>query len=149
MVSESTTKLILKDGTLEEYSYEVTVSYLLLKHQNVFICNSEHMEFDRVLTAVKNEECLQLGELYFALPLTRLSRPLPVEEMASLAVKANAALLNSTQGMLFPCQKKKVGFFSGGEKGLMSTKVADVGSNTVKSVGRRRMFKANLSAIPE
>ncbi|XP_074306529.1 uncharacterized protein LOC141641779 [Silene latifolia] len=153
-----TAKLISEDGKLEEFTYPVNVAYLLSTHPNTFICNSEDMEFDGVLTAVKDQENLQLGQLYFALPLSKLRRPLLAEEMAALAVKANAALLQAGVGENKCRRRRKTGFF-GGEKSC--SKVADVGSATVKSMNKgkgdvsvngnngRRMFLVNLSVIPE
>ncbi|KNA09505.1 hypothetical protein SOVF_152840 [Spinacia oleracea] len=158
--SVATAKLILPDGRLEEFSYPVKASYILLKDPNVFICNSEEMDFDGVVAAVRAEEELQPGQLYFALPLKRLSRPLTAEEMAALAVKANAALLKSRAGEKKCGCKKRGGFFGGGGGGgekeeRSSAKVADVGSaagRRMRNIGnqnRRKMVVGNLSAIPE
>ncbi|KAF5769734.1 hypothetical protein HanRHA438_Chr14g0662391 [Helianthus annuus] len=141
----ATAKLILPDGSLQEFSYPVKVSYVLQKHPSTFICNSDEMEFDDVVSAVNEEEVLQLGQLYFALPVSRLRRRLKPEEMAALAVKASSALAKS-----------------GGDKCLYFTpacssnakssgRVSDVGSvgSRGRSGGRRRNFTAMLSAIPE
>nr|GFD09757.1 hypothetical protein [Tanacetum cinerariifolium] len=56
------------------------------------------MEFDDVVSAVRDEDVLQPGQLYFALPLSRLRRPLGAEEMAALAVKASSALAKTCGG---------------------------------------------------
>ncbi|XP_021725465.1 uncharacterized protein LOC110692729 [Chenopodium quinoa] len=162
--SVATAKLILEDGRLEEFSYPVKASYLLSKDPNVFICNSDEMDFDGYVSAVRAEDELQPGQLYFALPLAKLSRPLHAEDMAALAVKANAALLKSRAGEKCGCRKKG-GFFGGGEKEERSSaKVADVGSaagRRMKNIGnrnrnrsngingRRMISVGNLSAIPE
>ncbi|KAL1563246.1 hypothetical protein AAHA92_05733 [Salvia divinorum] len=88
----ATAKLILEDGRLQEYSYPVRVSYVLQKYPASFICNSDDMGFDDVASAVSEDEELQLGQIYFALPLTRLNRRLLPQDMAALAVKASSAL---------------------------------------------------------
>ncbi|KAL9241779.1 hypothetical protein vseg_015845 [Gypsophila vaccaria] len=163
--TNSTSKLILPNGELQEFSYAVNVSFLLSKYPNVFICSSDDMEFDDVLRAVRETEVLQLGELYFALPVSKLGRCLSAEEMAALAVKANAALMVTSGGgdgknKKCGCKSSKnvkAGFFGGGDgaRKKSSSKVADVGSATVKAkgnrdvIGRRRTFLANLSVIPE
>ncbi|KVI09042.1 Protein of unknown function DUF4228 [Cynara cardunculus var. scolymus] len=109
------------------------------------------MEFDDVLSAIRDDDELQPGQLYFALPLTRLRRPLQPEEMAALAVKASAALAK-TGGEKCGCRRssKNLYFttpaFSGHKKS--SGRVSDVGRRGVGS-GRRRNFTAMLSAIPE
>ncbi|KAJ0692479.1 hypothetical protein HanPI659440_Chr15g0586471 [Helianthus annuus] len=87
-----TGKLILPDGSLQEFSSPITVSDVLRKNPSTFICNSDEMDFDNVVYPIKDHEELQPGQLYFALPLNRLKRRLQPEEMAALAVKASAAL---------------------------------------------------------
>ncbi|KAI3520970.1 hypothetical protein L1887_10425 [Cichorium endivia] len=155
----ATAKLILNDGSLQEFSYPVKVSYVLQKNPSTFICNSDEMEFDDVLSAIREEDVLQPGQLYFALPLTRLRRPLLPEEMAALAVKASSALAKSG-GEKCGCRRKNLHFTtpacSGGHSNTKSSgRVSDVGSIGSRSgrrgvdSGRRRNFTAMLSAIPE
>ncbi|XP_076931346.1 uncharacterized protein LOC143596456 [Bidens hawaiensis] len=128
--SVATAKLISHDGRLQEFSYPVKVSYVLQDNPSTFICNSDDMEFDDVLSPVNDNEELQLGQLYFALPMSRLRQPLQPEEMAALAVKASSALTS--------CRHKNL-VFAAGDKS--SGRVADAGG---LYRGRRR-----LSAIPE
>ncbi|GKA33627.1 hypothetical protein Tco_0720056 [Tanacetum coccineum] len=149
--SVATAKLISHDGRLQEFSYPVKVSNVLQKNPNTFICNSDEMEFDNIVSAISGDEELHLGQLYFALPLSRLRQPLQPEEMAALAVKASSALAG--------CRSKQVTFTTTLEKCKSSGRVADVGAfETRGSVrrgggaagsGRRRNFMAMLSAIPE
>lgn len=95
--SVSTAKLILEDGRLQEFSHPVKASYLLQNDPTIFICNSDEVDFGNVVCAVNAEEELQLGQLYFALPLSHLKHKLKAEEMAALAVKASSALNNSCE----------------------------------------------------
>ncbi|XP_022149511.1 uncharacterized protein LOC111017924 [Momordica charantia] len=140
----ATAKLILTDGTLLEYSYPVKVSYVLQKDPASFICNSDEMDFDDVVSAIDDGDELQLGQLYFALPLDRLNQPLHAEEMAALAVKASAALMKAGGEK---CGSRRTAIspalFSDEEFGKVQRSVAKKGS------GRRRKFTAKLSAIPE
>ncbi|XP_022749237.1 uncharacterized protein LOC111298778 [Durio zibethinus] len=87
-----TAKLILQDGSLQEFTNPVKVSHILERNPNCFICSSDDMDFDSTLCAVDEEDQLQLGELYFALPLSRLNNPLSTEEIGALAIKASQAL---------------------------------------------------------
>ncbi|KAF2283635.1 hypothetical protein GH714_012841 [Hevea brasiliensis] len=67
------------------------------------------MEYDDVVSAINDDEELQLGQLYFALPLSLLKYPLQPEEMAALAVKASSALMKSnTGGKKRGCRRKSV-----------------------------------------
>ncbi|XP_076910158.1 uncharacterized protein LOC143567681 [Bidens hawaiensis] len=138
--SVATAKLISHDGSLLEFSYPVKVSYVLQNNPSTFICNSDEMEFDDVVSAISENEELQLGQLYFALPLSRLRRRLQPDEMAALAVKASSALAG--------CRRKN-GYFLAGEKSW--GRVADAGVFETRSTGggRRRSFMAMWSVIPE
>ncbi|GLT39113.1 hypothetical protein SLA2020_133200 [Shorea laevis] len=140
----ATAKLILQDGTLQEFPYPVRVSYVLQKNPMCFICNSDEMEFDDVASAVSEDDELQLGQLYFALPLSWLKHPLRAEEMAALAVKANSALMKS--GQKYGCRQKSGSplVFSAVEP--QRQKAASGGA---RRRGKPRKFKAMLSAIPE
>ncbi|CAL5369590.1 unnamed protein product [Camellia sinensis] len=162
--SVATAKLILQDGRLQEFSYPVKVSYVLQKDPTCFICNSDEMEFDDVVSAISDDEELEPGELYFALPLSSLKRKLQAEEMAALAVKASSALTKSGGDKLGPRQIHFSPVMFSGEKGggvKPSQRVADcgcsgggVGDGGLRRGrsgggcgGRRR--NARLSAIPE
>ncbi|KAJ9170795.1 hypothetical protein P3X46_018873 [Hevea brasiliensis] len=157
----ATAKLILQDGRLEEFSYPVKVSYVLQKNPTYFICNADEMDFDDVVSAINDDEELQLGQLYFALPLSRLKHPLQPEEMAALAVKASSALMKSNNNGTDKCgcRRKSLSPFvfsgeSDGKSGRRMTVSAATGAGG--SSGRRlrrgggtTKFTAMLSAIPE
>ncbi|KAL6993658.1 hypothetical protein U1Q18_011770 [Sarracenia purpurea var. burkii] len=157
--SVATAKLILQDGRLQEFSYPVKASYLLQKDPTSFICNSDEMDFDDVLSAVTDDEELQPGQLYFALPLSQLKHPLLPEEMAALAVKASSALMKSGGEK---CGFRRMPFYpTSGEKGVKhSQRVEEEGGGDGegglmrgRSGGggrrRRRNHSAKLGAIPE
>nr|ACJ85109.1 unknown [Medicago truncatula]AFK43285.1 unknown [Medicago truncatula] len=157
-----TSKVVVHDGTMREFTYEVKVGYVLQLYPDCFICDSDEMGFDDVVLAMHEDEVLRLGQLYFALPLTRLKKPLPVVEMAALAVKASSALTKS--GEKCGVGRKQIVMFSGDGKPCRrvapESDCGDVGVGVVRSVsGRRRnygggdggrgKFMAALSAIPE
>uniref|UniRef100_A0A1J3FHW9 Uncharacterized protein n=1 Tax=Noccaea caerulescens TaxID=107243 RepID=A0A1J3FHW9_NOCCA len=144
-MSGDSAKLILFDGTLQEFSSPVKVWQILQKNPTSFVCNSDEMDFDDAVTAVAGNEELRSGQLYFVLPLTWLNHPLRAEEMAALAVKASSALTKSGG----------VGWVSGddeSEKTYQSKNVAVVKTNGGggRGCGRgKRRFTANLSTIAE
>ncbi|XWS41989.1 hypothetical protein CRYUN_Cryun17cG0129900 [Craigia yunnanensis] len=152
----ATAKLILQDGRLQEFPYPVKVSYVLQKNPMYFICNSDEMDFDDVVSAIHEDEELQPGQLYFALPLSWLKHPLQAEEMAALAVKASSALMKTSVGEKCRCRRKTVTPFAFSEESprrKVSSSGGDGGGNGGEKRGRggrgRREFKAMLSAIPE
>ncbi|GAV68264.1 DUF4228 domain-containing protein [Cephalotus follicularis] len=139
----ATVKLILQDGRLQEFSYPVKVSYVLQKNPTCFICNSDEMEFDNVVLAINENQELQPGNLYFALPMNRLKQPLQTEEMAALAVKASSALMKSGCGEKCGCHlnSRSPVMFSG-EKSPSRSSSGGEGR-------RRRRTVAMLNSIPE
>ncbi|KAF8405147.1 hypothetical protein HHK36_010045 [Tetracentron sinense] len=149
--SVATVKLILHTGQLQEFSYPVKVSYVLLKNPTCFICNSDEMDFGDFVSAVNAEEELQPGQLYFALPLSWLRHPLQAEVMAGLAVKASSALMKSG-GEKCGCRRKgvsSVGF--SGSNDVISTRPVAAGSGLVvkRRRGKGRNFTSKLCAIEE
>ncbi|KAL8248783.1 hypothetical protein R6Q59_005651 [Mikania micrantha] len=150
-----TGKLILPDGSLQEFSHPIKVSDVLRKNPSTFICNSDDMDFDKVIYPIKDDDELQPGQLYFALPLFRLKRMLQPEEMAALAVKASTALAKCNTGRH---RRKNVSFSEEKRRMMGSSKVADVytiglGQRShgggIGGGGKRHTFKAMLSSIPE
>ncbi|KAF7126554.1 hypothetical protein RHSIM_Rhsim11G0172300 [Rhododendron simsii] len=96
--SVATAKLIFLDGAIQVYSSPVKVSHILDQNPACFVCHSDHMEFDEFVSAVDVDDELQMGHLYFALPVSWLAQPLQAEDMAALAVKASLAFPNSHGG---------------------------------------------------
>ncbi|KZV49739.1 HTH-type transcriptional regulator protein ptxE [Dorcoceras hygrometricum] len=154
--SVATAKLILCDGRLQEFPHPVKVSYVLQKNPSCFICNSDEMDFDDVVSAVSDDDELQPGQLYFALPLSRLQRRLQAEEMAALAVKASSALTKS--GEKCGHRGSVLVFAEANGGGVRRRKVSGAGDgasrrrSVVAGGGARRRsgkISARLSAIPE
>ncbi|GMI86429.1 hypothetical protein like AT2G23690 [Hibiscus trionum] len=149
----ATAKLILQDGRLQEFPYPVKVSYVLQRNPMCFICNSDEMDFDDVASAIEEDEELQPGQLYFALPLSWLKHPLQAEEMAALAVKASSALMRGGAGERSGSRRKTVipfAFSDDSPRRKVASPVGGSGSEKRGRAGRgRRKFKAMLSAIPE
>ncbi|XP_055827952.1 uncharacterized protein LOC129896144 [Solanum dulcamara] len=135
--SVATAKLILQDGRLQEFTYPIKASYLLQKDPTIFICNSDEMEFGDTVSALNADEELQLGQLYFALPLKRLRNILRADEMAALAVKASSALKRTSSNKVFVSSEEK-------SCGRIVRKVVDGGGS-----GRRGKKTVRLSVIPE
>lgn len=119
------------------------------------------MEFDDVVCAVAADEELQPGQLYFALPLSRLGRSMQAQEMAALAVMASTALRRSAgrngsgRKVVFPVegagegQQKSICFSVGHNGGIGDDGRGDGGGKEGRIRKDRRKFMAELSAIPE
>ncbi|CAI0554354.1 unnamed protein product [Linum tenue] len=154
----STAKLILQDGRLQEFSYPVKASFVLRMidtHAPHFICNADEMEFDDSVLAVDDDEELQPGQLYFALPVAWLRRPLQPEEMAALAVKASSALMKTSAGgggIEFEKSGCRSDVGKCRRRGSAPPAAAAGGRRSRRrgsSSGSEKKFAAMLSAIPE
>ena len=91
-VRTPTAKVVAVDGSLREYSVPVTVSSVLGAGQSCFLCDSDSLFFDTNISALDSEAVLELGHIYFVLPVAKLDHPLSGSDMAALAVKASSAL---------------------------------------------------------
>uniref|UniRef100_A0A7N0SVQ2 Uncharacterized protein n=1 Tax=Kalanchoe fedtschenkoi TaxID=63787 RepID=A0A7N0SVQ2_KALFE len=143
-----TAKLVLPDGRLKEFPHPLKATYVLqrLKSPAFFICNSDDMDFDVVVSALADDEELLLGHLYFLLPLSLLRRPLKAAEMAELAVRASAALMKSCGGAWLTSDENV-----GGAERSHSLNSGDARRRAPEDGAkrRRRTFSSDLGAIPE
>ncbi|KAF2316575.1 hypothetical protein GH714_041916 [Hevea brasiliensis] len=98
----ATAKLILQDGQLEEFSYPVTVSQILKGNHSCFVCKADDMDYNACIPAIDGDEELQLGQLYFVLPVNWINSRLSPRDMAALAVKASLALKSSGGHKILP-----------------------------------------------
>lgn len=93
----ATARVVLPSGELREYSPPATAALALeeVGEKGWFLCDADRMGFEGSLAAVAAGEELQPGQIYFVLPSEMLRRRLAPEEVASLAVKASAALVKA------------------------------------------------------
>ncbi|XP_066399689.1 uncharacterized protein [Miscanthus floridulus] len=100
-----TAKVVDLDGSMAQFAAPVTAHEALTATATAggggaappsspprFLCCSDALDFDAPVTALAAHDALRPGQLYFALPMPMLGRPLSAQDMAALAVKACAAL---------------------------------------------------------
>eukprot|EP01018_Ginkgo_biloba_P032114 Gb_01099 [translate_table: standard] len=93
-VCPATAKLVHQDGTLKEFRKPVKVASIIEQNPGYFICHSDSMDYEEYMYPLHSDEELEIEQLYFLLPVAKLQYPLSASDMALLAVKANAALVN-------------------------------------------------------
>ncbi|GAU12966.1 hypothetical protein TSUD_191570 [Trifolium subterraneum] len=130
------------------------------------VVHDDEMGFDDVVLGMHEDDVLRLGQLYFALPLTRLKKQLSAMEMAALAVKANSALNKNCSGKKNGLRRKNFAMFSvdgnrkPGRRVAPESDSGDVAVSVIRSKnnGRRRnngagggrgKYMVALSSIPE
>uniref|UniRef100_A0A6N2L1G8 DUF4228 domain-containing protein n=1 Tax=Salix viminalis TaxID=40686 RepID=A0A6N2L1G8_SALVM len=94
----STTKIVHTDGRLQEFRQPIRASNVLSLNPNTFLCCAESMYIGCHLPQVPDDEELQLGQLYFLIPLSKSNIPLSLQELCSLASKADASLSQLDKG---------------------------------------------------
>ncbi|XP_050365319.1 uncharacterized protein LOC126783829 [Argentina anserina] len=87
-----TVKIVHLNGKLQELRNPVQASHILSKNPNCFLCPSESMFVDADAPQVPKNEELQLGQIYFLMPVSQLKAPLSLQDLCSLAIKASVAL---------------------------------------------------------
>ncbi|KAJ6766133.1 DUF4228 DOMAIN PROTEIN-RELATED [Salix purpurea] len=94
----STAKIVHTDGRLQEFRQPIRASNVLSLNPNSFLCCAESMYIGCHLPQVPDDEELQLGQLYFLIPLSKSNIPLSLQELCSLASKADASLSQLDMG---------------------------------------------------
>lgn len=84
--------LIQMNGQLQEFQQLITAGEILVQNPDFFLCSSEAMNVNSLVPQMAKDEILQLGQLYFLLPISKLNTPLSLQDMCTLAVKASTAL---------------------------------------------------------
>lgn len=93
-----TTKIIhLEDGKLQELRHLVKACQILSQqNQECFLCSLESINIDKTAPQVPENEELQLGQIYFLMPLSHYSKsPLSLQDVCVLAIKASKVLSQS------------------------------------------------------
>uniref|UniRef100_M1CCW7 Uncharacterized protein n=1 Tax=Solanum tuberosum TaxID=4113 RepID=M1CCW7_SOLTU len=84
--------VIQMNGKLQEFRQPITAGEILIQNPDNFLCSSEAMNVNSLVPQLAKDEILQLGQLYFFLPVSKLQTPLSLQDMCVLAVKASTAL---------------------------------------------------------
>lgn len=106
----SKAKIIHLDGRLQEFKQPIKASHVLSQNPKCFICNSELMCIDSHLPQMAADEELQLGQIYFLMPLNKSQLPFSLQDLCELAIKASAALahVGYSSDILLHCTSDKL-----------------------------------------
>ncbi|CAI0554357.1 unnamed protein product [Linum tenue] len=91
----ATVKVVSAHGKLQEFTHPIragrVASLSPAAAGGCFVCSSESMSIGKLVPQLGDEEELQLGQLYFLLPVCFARNPLSISDLCGLAVKASAA----------------------------------------------------------
>nr|ABK24016.1 unknown [Picea sitchensis]ABK25096.1 unknown [Picea sitchensis]ABK26172.1 unknown [Picea sitchensis] len=91
-VPSSTVKVIHWNGSVQDLQRRITAAELMLDNPQHFVCHANGLQIGRRINPLTADEELDLGYLYFLLPMPKLHSVLSGADMASLAFKANSAM---------------------------------------------------------
>ncbi|PON43655.1 hypothetical protein TorRG33x02_333360 [Trema orientale] len=91
-----TAQIIHLDGRLEELKQPLKAAQVLSRTPNCFLCSSESMFIGAHPPQLGPDDYLQLGQIYFLLPLSHSRAPLSLPDLCALAIKASSALSRSS-----------------------------------------------------
>ncbi|TVU40900.1 hypothetical protein EJB05_14383, partial [Eragrostis curvula] len=163
----ATALVLLPTGEMREYPRHATAVRALeeaaaegagggKQKEGWFLCDADGMGYEGPVSAVRGDEELRAGQIYFVLPAEARRRGLRREEVAALAVRASAALAKVAaasgngrrkRGAVAPL------LFSPPPEEENETAVA--AHKTAPPAGKRcarrthRRFASDLTAIPE
>ena len=98
----STAKIIHLDGKLQQFKQSIKAGHIVSQNPNCFLYSSDSMFIDAHVPQVPEDEELQLGEIYFLMPLCQSHKPLSLQELCALALKASNALTHLDKGSSSP-----------------------------------------------
>lgn len=91
-VPSNTVKVLSWNGTVQELQRRIKAAELMLDNPQHFVCHANGLQIGRRINPLSADEELDLGYLYFLLPMAKLHSVLSGTDMASLAFKANSAM---------------------------------------------------------
>ncbi|CAL5211638.1 unnamed protein product [Lathyrus oleraceus] len=84
--------IVHSNEKLQQLKEPIKAWHVLSQNPNHFLCSSETMYVGSYLLSVPPNQELQLDHIYFLLPLSKSNVPLSLQDLCSLAIKANTAL---------------------------------------------------------
>eukprot|EP01018_Ginkgo_biloba_P027359 Gb_05762 [translate_table: standard] len=91
-VPSTTVKVLLMNGSVQAFQRPIKAAEVMLENPQQFVCHSNALQIGRRISALSADEDLDLGHLYFLLPMQKLHSLLSASDMASLVFKANSVL---------------------------------------------------------
>ncbi|GLJ46357.1 hypothetical protein SUGI_0977160 [Cryptomeria japonica] len=88
----NTVKVVAYNGELQEFQKQIKAAELMLENPQHFVCHADSLQVGRRINPLSADEDLELGHLYFLLPMSKLQGVVSDSDMASIAVRAKSAM---------------------------------------------------------
>ncbi|KAJ1382965.1 hypothetical protein SESBI_43780 [Sesbania bispinosa] len=92
---KSMVNIIHLDGKLQQLKGPIKAWQILSQNPNCFLCSSDSMYVGSPMLPLLPTQELQLDHIYFLVPISKSRVPLSLQDLCSLAIKANAVLAPS------------------------------------------------------
>uniref|UniRef100_A0ACD5UYL1 Uncharacterized protein n=1 Tax=Avena sativa TaxID=4498 RepID=A0ACD5UYL1_AVESA len=169
-LAASTAIVLLPTGELREYTPPATAARVLDDSVDAgagwFLCDADAMGFEGAVSAVGKGEEIRPGQIYFVLPAEARRNGLRREDIAALAVRTSAALVNKASTAGVSGRRRRAGSVSPLVFAPPAEKVDQTSAYSYKTVSalaakRRQVARAksagrmqprfapDLTAIPE
>jgi len=96
-VTSNTVKVVNSNGRVQALQRGIKAAELMLDNPQHFVCHANGLQIGCRINPLPADEELDLGYLYFLLPMAKLHSVLSGSDMASLALKANSAMKAATR----------------------------------------------------
>ncbi|GLJ14956.1 hypothetical protein SUGI_0244080 [Cryptomeria japonica] len=87
-----TARILFFNGVMKEFREPIKAGEIIKQNPGYFLCHWDSLHIDKFMVSVNSKDVLELGELYFLLPLRKLQYVLSVSDMAAMVFKANSAI---------------------------------------------------------
>lgn len=87
--------VIQSNGKLQEFKQPIRAGNLLSQNPSCFVCCSETMNVDSFPVQMAEDDELQVGQLYFLMPISKSHSLITLQDLCTLAIKASAAINNN------------------------------------------------------
>jgi hypothetical protein len=85
-------KVVSWNGSVQELQRRIKAAELMLENPQHFVCHANGLQIGRRINPLTADEELEVGHLYFLLPMAKLNSVLSGADMSGLAFKANSAM---------------------------------------------------------
>lgn len=92
-----TVMVIQSNGKLQEFKQPIRAGKLLSQNQNYFVCCSETMNVDSFPVQMAEDDELQVGQLYFLMPVSKSQTLITLQDLCTLAIKASAGINSGSE----------------------------------------------------
>ncbi|EYU40372.1 hypothetical protein ABFS82_04G128700 [Erythranthe guttata] len=147
ITSNGVAKVLTIDGRQLTYTREpaIKAAEIMLENPGQFLCESNQLIVGQRIPGICAEEELEVGHVYFLLPMELLYSVLTDDEKKILSHKYSKEIMKLKISKIFP----EFCLFPNGNSDSSMEESAEIGSQLVKRYSRQRSWQPALETIVE